>query len=140
MCGVYDQVARFRDSDGNDAYDVTVRLLDAHRSDLSVISRLYVSRDSLSTNPATGAPAQVGLAPGGGLVRLDNLVQIVRAPTASRIDRTDRQREVRLRAGVVTGYGQADPIEALKREVAGLNFPAAYSTFVTGRAKGLEKT
>src|SRR5437763_8816289 len=127
MCGVYDQVARFRDSDGNDAYDVTVRLLDAHRSDLSVISRLYVSRDSLSTNPATGAPAQVGLAPGGGLVRLDNLVQIQRVPTASRIDRTDRQREVRLRAAVTVGFGQADRLDALKAEVAAMNLPLGYS-------------
>ena len=140
MVGGDDQVSRFHDNDVNDDYDVTVRLLDAHRSDLSVISRLYVSRDSLSTNPATGAPAQVGLAPGGGLVRLDNLVEIVRAPTASRIDRTDRQREVRLRASVTPGFGQADRIDAVKREVAAMNLPPAYSTFVTGKAKEMEKT
>ena len=140
MVGGDDQVSRFHDNDVNDDYDVTVRLIDAHRKDLSVISRLYVSRDSLSTNPATGAAAQVGLAPGGGLVRLDNLVQIVRAPTASRIDRTDRQREVRLRAGVVTGFGQADRIDALKRVVADMNLPPAYTTFVTGKAKEMEKT
>src|SRR6267142_329272 len=140
MVGGDDQVSRFHDNDVNDDYDVTVRLLDANRNDLSVISRLYVSRDSVSTNPATGAAAQVGLAPGGGLVRLDNLVQIVRAPSASRIDRTDRQREVRLRASIAPGYGQADRIEALKREVAGMNLPAAYSTFVTGKAKEMEKT
>jgi hydrophobe/amphiphile efflux-1 (HAE1) family protein len=140
MVGGDDQVSRFHDNDVNDDYDVTVRLLDAHRNDLSVISRLYVSRDSLSTNPATGAAAQVGLAPGGGLVRLDNLVQIVRAPTASRIDRTDRQREVRLRAQVTAGFGQADRIDAVKREVAAMNLPAAYSTFVTGKAKEMEKT
>src|SRR6267378_2141240 len=140
MVGGDDQVSRFHDNDVNDDYDVTARLLDAHRSDLGVISRLYVSRDSLSNNAATGAPAQVGLAPGGGLVRLDNLVQIVRAPTASRIDRTDRQREVRLRASIAPGYGQADRIEALKLEVAAMNLPAAYSTFVTGKAKEMEKT
>src|SRR6266850_2290971 len=140
MVGGDDQVSRFHDNDVNDDYDVTVRLLDAHRSDLGVISRLYVSRDSLSNNAATGAPAQVGLAPGGGLVRLDNLVQIVRASTASRIDRTDRQREVRLRAGVVTGFGQADRIDALKRVVREMNLPLAYTTFVTGKAKEMEKT
>ena len=140
MVGGDDQVSRFHDNDVNDDYDVSIRLIDAHRSDLGVISRLYVSRDSLSNNTATGAPAQIGLAPGGGLVRLDNLVQIVRAPTASRIDRTDRQREVRLRASIAPGYGQADRIEALKREVAGMNLPAAYSTFVTGKAKEMEKT
>ena len=140
MVGGDDQVSRFHDNDVNDDYDVSIRLIDAHRSDLGVISRLYVSRDSLSNNTATGAPAQIGLAPGGGLVRLDNLVQIVRAPTASRIDRTDRQREVRLRASIAPGYGQADRIEALNREVAAMNLPAAYSTFVTGKAKEMEKT
>jgi HAE1 family hydrophobic/amphiphilic exporter-1 len=140
MVGGDDQVSRFHDNDVNDDYDVTVRLLDTHRNDLSVISRLFVSRDSASTNPATGAAAQVGLAPGGGLVRLDNLVQIVRAPTASRVDRTDRQREVRLRAQVAPGFGQADRIDAIKREVAAMNLPIAYSTFVTGKAREMEKT
>jgi HAE1 family hydrophobic/amphiphilic exporter-1 len=140
MVGGDDQVSRFHDNDVNDDYDVGVRLIDANRNDLSVISRLYVSRDSTSTNPATGAPAQVGLAPGGGLVRLDNLVQITRVPTASRIDRTDRQREVRLRAAVVAGFGQADRIEALKREVAAMNLPLSYTAFVTGKAKEMEKT
>src|SRR2546423_8169757 len=140
MVGGDDQGSRFPDNDVNDDYDVTVRLLDAHRNDLSGISRLYVSRDSLSTNPATGAGVQVRLAPGGGLVRLDNLVQIVRAPTASRIDRTDRQREVRLRASVTPGFGQADRIDAVKREVAAMSLPPAYTTFVTGKAKEMEKT
>jgi HAE1 family hydrophobic/amphiphilic exporter-1 len=140
MVGGDDQVSRFHDNEVNEDYDVTIRLIDAHRSDLGVISRLYVSRDSLSNNSATGAAPQVGLAPGGGLVRLDNLVQIVRAPTASRVDRTDRQREVRLRAGVAPGYGQADRIDALKRIVEELRLPAGYTTVVTGKAREMEKT
>src|SRR5437879_301824 len=107
MVGGDDQVSRFHDNDVNDDYDVSISLIDAHRSDLGVISRLYVSRDSLSNNTATGAPAQIGLAPGGGLVRLDNLVQIVRAPTASRIDRTDRHREVARTASIAPGDRRA---------------------------------
>jgi HAE1 family hydrophobic/amphiphilic exporter-1 len=140
MVGGDDQVSRFHDPEVNDDYDVGIRLIDANRNEMGTISRLYVSRDSVSNNPAAGAPAQVGLAPGGGLVRLDNLVKIVQAPTASRIDRTDRQREVRLRAGVAPGYGQADRIDALKRTVAEMSLPAAYSTFVSGKAKEMEKT
>src|SRR5258705_5957032 len=97
MVGGDDQVSRFRDPTVNDDYDVQIRLMDAYRGDLNTISRLYVSRDSTSNAVATGAAAQVGMAPAGGLVRLDNLVRIERTPTASRIDRTDRQREVRLR-------------------------------------------
>jgi HAE1 family hydrophobic/amphiphilic exporter-1 len=140
MVGGDDQVSRFHDPTVNDDYDVQIRLLDRFRSDLGTISRLYVSRDSVSTNPATGAPAQVGLAPGGGLVRLDNVVKIERVATASRIDRTDRQREVRLRAGIAPGYGQADRIDALKKAAADMKMPLAYSTFVTGKAREMEKT
>jgi hydrophobe/amphiphile efflux-1 (HAE1) family protein len=140
MVGGDDQVSRFRDPTVNDDYDVQIRLMDAYRSDLKTISRLYVSRDSSSNAAATGAAPQVGLAPAGGLVRLDNVVRIDRAATASRVDRTDRQREVRLRAQVAPGFGQADRIEALKKAVAEMNLPAAYTTAVGGKARELEKT
>src|SRR5437660_1736166 len=140
MVGGDDQVSRFHDPGVNDDYDVQIRLMEQFRGNLRTIERLYVSRDTISTNPATGAAAQVNLAPGGGLVRLDNVVKIEPAATASRIDRTDRQRETRIRAGVAPGYGQADRIEALKRAVVALNLPAGYSTFVTGKAKEMEKT
>jgi HAE1 family hydrophobic/amphiphilic exporter-1 len=140
MVGGDDQVSRFHDPVVNDDYDVQIRLMPQFRGNLSTISRLYVSRDTTSTNAATGAPAQVNLAPGGGLVRLDNVVKIERASTASRIDRTDRQRETRLRAGIAPGYGQADRIEALKKLVADMNLPSSYQTFVTGKAREMEKT
>jgi HAE1 family hydrophobic/amphiphilic exporter-1 len=140
MVGGDDQVSRFRDPTVNDDYDVQIRLMGAYRGDLKTISRLYVSRDSASNAIATGAAPQVGLAPAGGLVRLDNVVRIERAATASRVDRTDRQREVRLRAQVAPGYGQADRIEALKQVVAGMNLPAAYTAAVGGKARELEKT
>jgi hydrophobic/amphiphilic exporter-1 (mainly G- bacteria), HAE1 family len=140
MVGGDDQVSRFRDPTVNDDYDVQIRLMDAYRGDLKTISRLFISRDSASNAVATGAAPQVGLAPAGGLVRLDNVVRIEKVPTASRIDRTDRQREVRLRAQVAPGFGQADRIELLKQTVAEMNLPAAYSTSVTGKAKEMEKT
>jgi HAE1 family hydrophobic/amphiphilic exporter-1 len=134
MVGGDDQVSRFRDPSVNDDYDVELRLIDRYRRNLQSISRLYVSRASF-----TGAPAAIGLAP-GGLVRLDNLVKIEPTASASRIDRTDRQRENRIRGGVAPGFGQADRIEALKAEVARLSMPPAYSVAVTGKARELEKT
>ena len=140
MVGGDDQVSRFRDPSVNDDYDVQIRLMDAYRGELGKISRLYVSRDSASNSSATGAAAQVGMAPAGGLVRLDNVVRIERAATASRIDRTDRQREVRLRAQVAPGFGQADRIDALRRAVAEMNLPLAYTSTVTGKAREMEKT
>jgi HAE1 family hydrophobic/amphiphilic exporter-1 len=134
MVGGDDQVSRFRDPSVNDDYDVELRLIDRYRRNLQSISRLYVSRASFA-----GAPAAIGLAP-GGLVRLDNLVKIEPTASASRIDRTDRQRENRIRGGIAPGFGQADRIEALKAEVARLGMPPAYSVAVTGKARELEKT
>jgi HAE1 family hydrophobic/amphiphilic exporter-1 len=140
MVGGDDQVSRFHDPVVNDDYDVQIRLMPQFRNNLATIQRLYVSRESTATNPATGSAAQVNLAPGGGLVRLDNVVKIEPASTASRIDRTDRQRETRLRAGIAPGYGQADRIDLLKKTVADMNLPSAYQTFVTGKAREMEKT
>jgi len=76
----------------------------------------------------------------GGLARLDNLVKITPANTASRIDRLDRQRQVSLRASVAPGYALADRLDALRKEVANMHLPAAYSTAVSGRARELERT
>jgi HAE1 family hydrophobic/amphiphilic exporter-1 len=140
MVGGDDEVSKFRDPLVGEDYDVTIRLAEGHRSHAETIARLYVPRSKDTAVLATGAAPQVGLAPGGGLVRLDNLVKIVPAQTPSRIDRSDRQREVRLRAQVAPGFGQADRIEALRRAVAEMNLPAGYSTAVSGRAREFEKT
>jgi HAE1 family hydrophobic/amphiphilic exporter-1 len=74
------------------------------------------------------------------LARLDNLVRITPALTASRIDRSDRQREARLRASVAPGYGLADRIEALRVAADDLNMPVAYTTGVSGRGREMERT
>jgi HAE1 family hydrophobic/amphiphilic exporter-1 len=122
MVGGDEEVSRFLDTGVNDEYDVQLRLTDGDRNDPNTISRLYVRRQ------------------GGGLARLDNLVQITPALTASRIDRSDRQRESRLRASVAPGYGLADRLQALQAAAAELNMPAAYTTAVSGRGREMERT
>ena len=122
MVGGDQRVSRFRDEAVNDDYDVQIRLTQGQRNDPATISRLYVPRQN------------------GGLARLDNLVKIVPATTASRIERLDRQRQVSLRASVGPGHALADRLEALRNEVANMNLPAAYSTAVSGRARELERT
>jgi len=139
MVGGDDQVSRFHDPLVNEDYDVALRLTEGDRTRVDTISRLYVPRSSTAV-AATGAAPQVGLAPGGGLVRLDNLVKIVPAQTPARIDRSDRQREVRLRASVAPGYGQADRIDALRQAFTEMNLPPTYSSAVSGRAREFEKT
>ncbi len=122
MVGGDQRVSRFRDEAVNDDYDVQIRLSQGQRNDPATISRLYVPRQN------------------GELARLDNLVKIVPANTASRIDRLDRQRQVSLRASVAPGYALSDRLEALRNEVANMHLPAAYSTAISGRAKELERT
>jgi HAE1 family hydrophobic/amphiphilic exporter-1 len=124
MVGGDTRVTRFRDETMNEDYDVQVRLKEGDRNDAGTIARLFVPRQ------------------GGGLVRLDNVVKLVPAKTASRIDRLDRQRQVSLRASVdrEKGYAQADRMAALRAEVTKLEMPTGYSTRVSGRARELETT
>ena len=127
MVGGDTEVSRFRDPTSNEDYYVQLRLSEKDRGDLGTISRLFVSRQGGETGP-------------GSLVRLDNLVQIAPGFTASRIDRSDRQREVRLRAAVLPGFGQADRIAALRGAVAEMRLPPGYTTAISGRARELERT
>jgi HAE1 family hydrophobic/amphiphilic exporter-1 len=122
MVGGDEEVSRFIDPAVNEEYDVQLRLALHDREDIGVISRLYVPRV------------------GAGLVRLDNLVQVEPAQSASRIDRLDRQRQVSLRAGIAPGYALADRIEALNGAVREMNLPAEYTTSVSGRGRELQRT
>ena len=140
MVGGDQEVSRFHDPFLDQDYDVQLRLSEADRNDPRTIERLYVARSSSASATSLGAGPQVGMAPGGGLVRLDNLVKIAPASTASRIDRSERQRENRLRGVIAPGYGQADRIDALRAATAELNLPAGYTTVVSGRAREFEKT
>ena len=122
MVGGEEEASRFRDESVNEDYDVQLRLTEADRKDADTISRLYVPSSR------------------GGLVRLDNLVNIQRDTSPSRIDRLDRERQVSVRASVAPGYALADRIEALRGTVREMNLPTAYTTTVSGRARELERT
>lgn len=122
MVGGEDQVTRFRDETMNEDYDVQVRVREGGRNDAAAIARLFVPQQD------------------GGLVRLDNIVQLIETNAPSRLDRLDRQRQVSLRAGVAPGFAQADRVEALREAVAEMGLPTGYSTRVSGRARELEQT
>lgn len=122
MVGGEENVSRFRDLSLNEDYDVQLRLREGQRNDPETILRLYVPRQ------------------GGGLLRLDNVVRLVPAQSASRIDRLDRQRMVALRAAVAPGYALADRLEALRAATTEMNMPSTYTTTVSGRGRELERT
>jgi len=122
LVGGDEEVSRFKDPANNEDYKVALRLREEDRADPGTIGRLLVARE------------------GGGVARLDSVARIERVPSASRIDRLDRQREVRLRATVAPGFALADRLEALRAAVAAMNLPAAYTTRVSGRGRELERT
>ncbi|MGE0681654.1 MAG: efflux RND transporter permease subunit [Candidatus Binatia bacterium] len=122
MVGGDEEVSRFLDVSVNEDYDVQLRLTESDRNAPDVIEQLYV-------------PSQ-----NGALIRLDNLVQLTPALSPSRIDRLDRQRMVSLRASIGPGYALADRLAALRNAALELRLPAAYSTFISGRGRELERT
>jgi hydrophobic/amphiphilic exporter-1 (mainly G- bacteria), HAE1 family len=122
MVGGDERVSRFRDASVGDDYDVQLRLAEGKRNDRETIARLYVPRQ------------------GGGLVRLDNVVDIVEGQTASRIDRLDRQRQVSIRGSIAPGYALKDRLDALQHAFEEMNLPATYTTKISGRGRELERT
>jgi HAE1 family hydrophobic/amphiphilic exporter-1 len=122
MVGGEEQVTRFRDDTMNEDYDVQLRVQEGGRNDAATIARLFVPRDN------------------GGLMRLDNVVQLVETNAPSRLDRLDRQRQVSLRAAVAPGFAQADRVAALQEAVDKMGLPTGYTTRVSGRARELEQT
>jgi HAE1 family hydrophobic/amphiphilic exporter-1 len=122
MVGGDDRVTRYHDEATNEDYDVQLRLEKQYRSDPETITRLYV-------------PSQ-----DGHLVRLDNVVRLERGVAPSRIERLDRQRNVRIFAGVGPGYALGDRLVALREALDGMNLPPAYSVTVLGRGREMERT
>ena len=122
MVGGDRQVSRFRDPMLDEEYDVRLRLKVDDRDDVRQFGRLLVPRS------------------GGPPVRLDNLVKIVPAQSASRIDRLDRQRQNSLRGSIGRGFALGERIAALREASTKLGMGPEYTTAVSGRARELEKT
>ncbi|HEX5054804.1 MAG TPA: efflux RND transporter permease subunit [Planctomycetota bacterium] len=122
MVGGATEVSRYRDPLLDEEYDVRLRLRAPDRERPERIGELRIGRQD------------------GGTVRLDNLVHIEPASTASRIDRLDRQRQASVRGGLAAGTALADGIATLRRLAAGLDMPPAYTTAISGRARELERT
>jgi HAE1 family hydrophobic/amphiphilic exporter-1 len=122
MVGGDQEVTRYRDASVNEDYDVQLRVERANRDDPDAIGRLFVPTQS------------------GELVRLDNVVDIERGVSPSRIDRLDRERQVTVSASVAPGFALADRIEAMRGEIAKMGLAPGYTTTVTGRGRELERT
>ncbi len=140
MVGGDEQVSRFHDPDRQRRLRRADPPAPQFRGNLKTIERLYVSRDTTSTNPATGA--------GPGQPRAG------RRPRAPRQRRARSSRRRRRRASIAPigsarraceprsrrATGRPTARRRCKKTVADMNLPVAYQTFVTGKAKEMEKT
>jgi HAE1 family hydrophobic/amphiphilic exporter-1 len=122
MVGGDEEVSRYRDPQVSEDYDVQLRLTEDDRSNPDLLQQLYLPRR------------------GGGLVELGNVAKLQPIQSASRIDRSNREREVRLRAGIASGFALADRLEALRAAAAAMDLPPEYSFAVYGKGRELERT
>ena len=122
MVGGDEEVSRFRDPVAGEDYDVQLRLREQDRSDPSQLPRLFLPSKN------------------GQLVELRNLASVTPIQSPSRIDRLDRQRQNSVRGNVAPGYALQDRIDALREIFADMNPPGAYTAYVAGRGRELERT
>lgn len=114
-------VTNYKDDTVGEQYDVWLRAGLADREDPNGVERLTVP------------------SPRAGLVKVSNLAALEDARGPSQIDRLGRQRKVTMICNVDRiPIGTA--IDAVKKIVAELGLPPAYSVYFTGRAKTLAET
>ncbi len=115
-----EKVTKFKE--GDEQYEVRLRLEEPFRKDATAISTLTV-------------PSQRG-----GLVRLDNVVRLEEAQGPAQIERYNRERQVTILANLEKRLPLGDAIRAMTPPIVALNLPPGYSTIYIGRGKTLAES
>ena len=109
------QVTTYRE--GEDRYDVQLRVDKQFRDSPDALSRLYVPSSTLGNVPVSNVAS---LSPGAG---------------PAEISRWNRQRQIMISANVVEGQSLSNVINILNQAVANLHMPAEYQTGLAGRSR-----
>jgi HAE1 family hydrophobic/amphiphilic exporter-1 len=115
MIGGDEQITRYRE--GDDEYEVRLRVAWPYRSTAEAIAGLYVPSSK------------------GGLVRLDNVVSLGEATGPAQIERQNRQRQVTILANLEPDKPMGDAMNEINAAVQTLGLPSTYTTSFTGRGK-----
>ncbi|MGE5498022.1 MAG: efflux RND transporter permease subunit, partial [Syntrophothermus sp.] len=109
--------------DGNEQYDVCVRLKENNRTSIADIQNLNI----MSTKQG----------PQGQKinVRLGDVATVYEGVGPSKINRYDRQREIRVDANLSAGKVLGDVIGPVQKTIAGMNLPAGYTMKPVGSAE-----
>ncbi|MBK9168910.1 MAG: efflux RND transporter permease subunit [Bryobacterales bacterium] len=115
LVGGDEQVTTFRD--GDDRYDVQLRVQKKFRDSPQVLDRLYVPSAALGNVPvASVAKIEEGTGP-------------------TQIQRYNRQRQILITANLFDGQALSNVLPVLEQTVAGLNMPPQYASGLVGRSK-----
>jgi hydrophobic/amphiphilic exporter-1 (mainly G- bacteria), HAE1 family len=108
-------VSNYRE--GEDRYDVRLRVSQQFRTDASDVAQLYI--------PSTRV----------GNVRLDNVVALDEGIGPAQIDRYNRQRQVILTCNVAPGHASSEIIAGLTSELPRLGMGTEYDGSLSGRSR-----
>ncbi|HEV8718982.1 MAG TPA: efflux RND transporter permease subunit, partial [Candidatus Binatia bacterium] len=103
--------------EGDDLYDVRLRLTPEARNRRDIIQAVTVPSDTV------------------GQVQLDNVVNMVSGTGPVQIDRQERQRQITLTGNLAKGKGMGDALSEIDAEVKKMGLAPGYTTGVTGMGK-----
>ncbi len=115
LVGGDEQVTTYRE--GEDRYDVQLRVSEEFRNSPDALERLYVPSSKL------------------GNVPLSNVAEFVETTGPTQIMRWNRQRQIMIQANIVEGQSLSNVLAVLNRTVEELNLPPEYRTGLIGQTK-----
>jgi hydrophobic/amphiphilic exporter-1 (mainly G- bacteria), HAE1 family len=117
LVGGDEQATTFRD--GEDRYDVMLRVDRQFRNSPAALSRLYVPSSSL------------------GNVPVSNVASLSPATGPTKIERFNRQRQILIQGNIAPGGSLSEALDAINQTVKEMNLPYEYTTGLLGRSKEL---
>ena len=115
LVGGDDQVTTYRE--GDDRYDVQLRVDKEFRTSARALERLFVPSSTL------------------GNVPVSNVASLEESTGPTQIQRYNRQRQVMILANIAQGHALSEVLAELNRTTQELNMPAEYRTGLIGRSK-----
>jgi HAE1 family hydrophobic/amphiphilic exporter-1 len=120
LVGGDDQVTTYKE--GDDRYDVQLRVSQEFRSSAQALERLYVPSSALGNVPISNvATLEVGSGPVS-------------------VDRWNRQRRILISGNLSKGLALGDVLTFTEREIEGMKLPTEYRYGAIGRSKELGRT
>ena len=103
--------------EGDDRYNVGLRLMKSFRDSPGALERLYVPSATL------------------GNVRVSSVASMEQASGPVQIERVNRQRQILITANIVEGQSLSNVLTILDETVAEMRLPPGYSSGLIGRSK-----